>query len=402
MRFLDWLKHIGNPGHGLEQNTFLPLLTDSGDEGGALLIHAKETRNQLLDQFGQFGTEDGPAHGGAISSFLIDQISSSSGIVSATLQSGSLLQVVASPTISAGLRSGALSIMKSGGMLTGNVVTQSSKAIAAQLRFVPASAAPIMAPLIAWQILHAVAGVQQLARINARLDSLQRGIERLTFRQQAKTMGQLSAAIATLEDISEQSRASGAFTNDMLFRLALADRDIQASLAEQRFLVGRFDQVSSKILESSKGKAGAVSANSLLKEEAPEFMVDARILTAASKATLLSSQAWIRHDLEHNSANVPRRLRGLQSELANTKQNIYPLTRVQELDTYARECVEHMNWFDRNLFSRSLSKEVRGRHIPEQTREEVPRIQSVSSVLVWKGQDNKVRSVMVDAEIEKR
>ena len=60
-----------------------------------------------------------------------------------------------------------------------------------------------------------------------------------------------------------------------------------------------------------------------------------------------------------------------------------------------------MNWFDRNLFSRSLSKEVRGRHIPEQTREEVPRIQYVSSVLVWKGQDNKVRSVMVDAEIEK-
>jgi hypothetical protein len=240
-----------------------------------------------------------------------------------------------------------------------------------------------------------------LVRINARLDSLQRGLERLTFRQQAKTMGQLLAAIATLEDLSEQFRPSGAFTNDMLVRLALADRDIHACLAEQRFLVGRFGQLSSKILESSKGKAGAVSANSLLKEEALEFMLDARILTTASKAALLSSQAWIRHDLKHNSPNVPRRLRGLQSELANTKETIHPLTHLQELDAYARECIEHMNWFDRNLFSRSLSKEVRGRHIPEQAREEVPRIQSVSSVLVWKGQDNKVRSVMVDAEIEK-
>ena len=360
---------------------------------------SNDDRDRLLQEFLTFSAEDGPAHNGTISSFLFDQIGLSSGIVNATVQSGGLVQVLASLSVANGLRDGTLTIMRSGGAFTGNVVAQSSKRITAQLRFLPASSASIVAPLIAWQILHAIAGVQQLARINARLDSLQRGLERLTFRQQARTIGQLAAAIATLEDLSEQFRTSGSFTNDMLIRLALADRDIQSSLAEQRVLVQRFEQLSSQITENARGKQGAVSANQLLKEEAAEFLIDAKILTTASKASLLSTQAWLRYDLEHNSANVPRRLKDLETELWNAMEFVEPLTLIQELDEHAKQCVEQMNWCDRCLFSRGLADEVRGRRMQGDEEHRVLNESSAPSVLIWKGGDNRIQSVIVDSKL---
>lgn len=399
MRLLEWLRQSSRVGDSLPPNSFVPLLTESGENAGALLIHSEETRERLLQELSTFSAEDGPAHNGTISSFLFDQIGSSAGILNATVQSGGLVQVLASPTVAQGLHNGTLTIMRSGGAFTGNVIAQPSKAITAQLRFIPASSAPIMAPLIAWQILHAVSGVQQLARVNARLDSLERGLERLTFRQQARTMGALAAAIATLEDLSEQFRTSGSFTNDMLVRLALADRDIQSSLAEQRFLVQRFEQLSSRIIEGTKGKQGAIRANQLLKEEAAEFLIDAKILITASRASLLSSQAWLRHDLEHNPPNVPRRLKDLETELSNAREVAQPLTLIQELDDHAKQCVTEMKWIDRYLFSRSLSNEVLGRRVQGHEEQRGLHEPPAPSVLVWKGRDNRIQSVVVDYEL---
>ena len=185
----------------------------------------------------------------------------------------------------------------------------------------------------------------------------------------------------------------------MLIRLALADRDVQSSLAEQRFLVQRFEQLSSQVTESARGKHGAVSANQLLKAEAAEFLIDARILTTASKASLLSTQAWLRHDLEHNSANVPRRLKDLETELWNAMEVVEPLTLIHELDEHAKQCVEEMNWCDRHLFSRGLANEVRGRRIQGNEEQRPLDAPPAPSVLIWKGRENRIQSVVVDYEL---
>jgi hypothetical protein len=257
-----------------------------------------------------------------------------------------------------------------------------------------------MAPIVAWQILHAVAGVSQLQKINARLDSLQRGIERLTFRQQARTLGQLAAAVATLEDLSEQFRASGSFSNDMIVRLALADRDIQSALAEQRFLVQRFEELASRLVRDTSGKEGAVKANQILKEEATEFLLDAKILTTASKASLLSSQAWLRHDLEHNPRNVGRRLKDLEQEIEEARDIVNPLMALDELAGHAKKCIEEMNWFQKRIFNRSLAKEIHMRTSATEAPIEVDNVANSPNVLVWKGSNNSIRSVIIESTVD--
>ncbi|MCH8535389.1 MAG: hypothetical protein LAT51_10005 [Flavobacteriaceae bacterium] len=200
-------------------------MNECNEEEGAILIHNENTKDVFKRTLNSQDVH-GSKIGGSISDVLFDQIASSSSIINATVQSGKLVQVISSPTISQGLSNGSLSIMHSSNLMTGNVVSTQSKRIAGQLRFQPASVGKIVTPLIVWQIMNAVAGVSHLAKINTKLEKISRGIERLTFRKQARTMAELTAAIATLEDIGMQYQLSGRFSDDMIIRLALADRDI--------------------------------------------------------------------------------------------------------------------------------------------------------------------------------
>ncbi|MBA4252042.1 MAG: hypothetical protein C0425_11040 [Chlorobiaceae bacterium] len=399
MRFLEWLKSIGDPGDRLEPSQFIQLQSEDGNENGAIVIHTDETKENVKKNY-YISDTDGLFHNGSVSELLFDQIASSSSIINATVQSGRLVQVIASPTISQGLSSGSLSIMKSSNLMTGNVVSTQSKQIAGQLRFNPVSAAKIVTPMIVWQIMNALAGVSHLAKINTKLEQVNRGIEKLALRKQVRTMAELSAAIATLEDISMQFKLSGKFSQDMIIRLSLADRDIQTALAEQRFMVQRFDEMSKQIIVHSKGKKGAYSANQILKEETTEFLLDARILTSAAKASLLSSHAWLSHDLEHNPFNVSKRMKDIKTEMSNAISYVNPLIYINELTEHAKNCVDEMNWFDKNLFSRSLKNEVQERkELAVDANIKKPEDIS-SSVLIWKSSKDKIETVIVDTKVE--
>lgn len=402
MKLFAWLKTLGHPGDTLPSDSYVPLLTSSGEESGAIVVHSQQTRDLVLRALESDSLDTQCVHDGHISSFLWDQLSGSAGIINASVQSGQLLQIVGRPELLEGIKQGAMNILRdSGGLMTGTVVSETSMKIAGQLRFSPASCAPVVAPLAVWQVLHAIAGVAHLQKINARLDSLQRGIERLTFRLQAQTLGQIAAAVATLEELNIQFKTTGTFSQDMVVRLALADRDIQTALSEQRLLVQRFTELGGRILRQTDGKDGAVKANQILKEEASEFLLDAKILTAAAKASLLSSQSWLRHDLEHNPRHVAHRLRDLNEELEQMHTLFDPLTIVDELDQHAKDCIEELNWFSRNLFNRSLAKEIKNRPgfsspSPQSVKDDV----GAPTVLVWKGQNNMIQSVVVEASVE--
>jgi hypothetical protein len=402
MKLFAWLKTLGHPGDTLPGGSYVPLLTSSGEESGAIVVHSLETRDLVLRALESDFLDTQCVHDGYISSFLWDQLSGAAGIINASVQSGQLLQIIGKPELLEGIKQGALSILRdSGGSMTGTVVSEASKKIAGQLRFSPASCAPVVAPLAAWQVLHAIAGVAHLQKINARLDSLQRSIERLTFRLQAQTLGQVAAAVATLEELNLQFKTTGTFSQDMVVRLAIADRDIQAALSEQRFLVQRFTELGGRIIRQTDGKDGAVKANQILKEESPEFLLDAKILTAAAKASLLSSQAWLRHDLEHNPRNVAHRLRDLDEEMEQMHTLFDPLTIIDELDQHAKGCIEELNWFRRNLFNRSLAKEIRnGRNTSAPAPQPVRGQLGAPTVLVWKGQNNIIQSVVVEVCVE--
>ena len=136
--------------------------------------------------------------------------------------------------------------------------------------------------------------------------------------------------------------------------------------------------------------------NALLKEEAPEFLLDAKILTAAARASVLSGQAWLRHDLEHNPRNTANRLRSLQSEMEDLQTLIDPLSTVNELDSYAKDCIAELNWFSRKVFNRGLMKEVTGRTLPTSEKADTLQDHPTPTVLVWKGQGEQVKSVICE------
>lgn len=403
MRILDWLREmVGGDPERLPSRTFIPLLTDGGEERGVILVHDDETRDLLVREFTLNPSPDVVPHGGSISSYFADQLGATSGLVNAAIQSRQLLQVVGSPQVLEGLKSGSLTVMRSTGQMTGTVVSNATQKIVGQLRFAPANIAGIVGPLAIWQILNAVAGVSHLQRINAKLESLQRGIERLTIRLQAKTYGQLIAAVAILEELSKQYAITGTFSPDMTVKLALAERDIRSALAEQRLLVQRFDDISKQIINETRGKTGTFKCNQLLKEESSEFLMDAKLLTAASRASVLASEAWIRHDLEHNPRHLSIRLRDLEREMDTINRTVSPLGILEELQTHAVECLEEMNWFSRNIFNRSLKKDIQlfTAHYKQEPKEDT--IDSgTPSVVIWKDQNNQTKSVVIDVAVEK-
>jgi len=186
----------------------------------------------------------------------------------------------------------------------------------------------------------------------------------------------------------------------MIAHLALADRDIQSALAEQRFLVQRFGELASRLAGDTSGKEGAVKANQILKEEATEFLLDAKILTTASKAFLLSSQAWVRHDLEHNPRNVARRFKDLEQEIEGARDIVNPLMALDELTGHAKKCIEERNWFQKRIFNRGLVKEVHMRTSATETPIEVDHVVSSPKVLVWKGSNNSIRSVVIESTVD--
>jgi prefoldin subunit 5 len=401
MRLISWLKGLSQSSEVIEGGTYVPMLTDTGEENGGVLIHTAASRDLILSSIELPSLELPRMHDGGVGSFLWDQVAGGAATLNATVQSGQLLQIVGSPELMQGIKTGAMKILQhtSDGSLMSTVSNAFSGKMAGHIGFAPASCAPIVAPLAAWQILHAVAGVSQLRKINARLDSLQRGIERLSFRLQAKTLGEISAAVATLEDLNYQLKITGTFSQDMVFRLALADRDIQAAFSEQQLLIQRFTQAAGRIQRDAKAKDGAVQLNALLKEEAPDFLLDAKILTAAARASVLSGQAWLRHDLEHNPRNTANRLRSLQSEMEELQTLIDPLSTVNELDAYAKDCIAELNWFSRKVFNRGLAKEVTARTIPKEKNPPKQIEQSVPTVLVWKGQGEQIKSVISNVSL---
>lgn len=385
----------------LPEKTYLPLVSEAGEEKGVILVHSNDTRDLILRNITEHYEVDVPAHGGNLSSFFGDQLSSSSALVHSALQSRQLLQVIGTPKAIDGLKNGTLSILRSSGEMTGTVINSQTKKFAAQLRFAPAKAVKVVGPLAVWQILNAIAGVTHLQRINARLEALQRGIECLTIRMQAKTYGQIASAIATLEELSKQCYITGTFSNDMVIRLSLAERDIRSALAEQRVLVQRFNDSASQLVSSTTGKKGAFLCNEVLKEETTEFLTDAKLLTAASRASVLASESWLRHDLEHNPKHVAYRLKNLEKEIESIHETMSPLALLQELQDHAQDCLSEMSWFRRKIFNRSLANEIESRELPSDNNvkeDKTPDI--VQTALIWKDHNNNTRSVIIDAEFE--
>lgn len=384
----------------LQPNQYVELMDPSGNMQGALLIHDSKTKDELLKYFKNSRENNLLGHNGYISDAIVDKIGCTSSIISSAIQSGHLMQIVGTPNLIEGLKTGTMSLLSTGESFTGSVISKTTNQIVGQLRFAPADVAPIIAPMAVWQVINAIAGVQQLAKINLRLDTIQRTVDSIVFRMQANVYGRLCAVIASLSEIDKQYRTIGYFSDDMSFRLAIATSEIQTVFFEQGFLIKRFTEKSKSILENTKKKEGAYSANQLLKEEEQTFLIDASIYIAATRAALLASKSWILHDLNKVPEYVTNRNISIRQEIKNLEESFKVLSIIDELKEHSLKCLDEMSWFSKNLFNRTLKKEITERTNNNNLKEQDEMDKIEPSILIWKSEDQKLNCISIDSKIE--
>lgn len=110
--------------------------------------------------------------------------------------------------------------------------------IVAQAPFLAvASSLPVVAPILAIQALNTAVMMQQFKQVDRKLDAIKGTLDKAIARIEATHAGELLAASRIVDEVYRQYGLAGAFSTDMLIRLALAERDVRALAARSRHLV---------------------------------------------------------------------------------------------------------------------------------------------------------------------
>lgn len=114
--------------------------------------------------------------------------------------------------------------------------------ITAQAAFLPvASSLPVVAPLMAVQALSSAVIMRQFQLVERKIDAVKTTLDRLLARYEAEKTAQLITASDIIEEIQRQYDASGEFSQDMLIRLALAERDLRTVAQRARVLAEAYE-----------------------------------------------------------------------------------------------------------------------------------------------------------------
>ena len=341
-----------------QSSTWVEMTAPNGDGSAALVCYSREQNRRIQKHFEELQLTDATARrGGNLGSAIADRLAGASGLVASGLQAGQMFQVIGTPHLVEGLKMGTHALMQTAEGTLGTVVSSSSGKIAGSLRFARASMAPVLAPVLAWQILHGIAGTSQLRKINRRLDVMQRKLETIAARNEADILGEVLNAERTLDDILAEHANTGTFTRDMETRLAFVEKTIGSILERDRSLVYLFRSKASEIHRLG-GKTGAVRATSLLQEEGGQAAHDMEMLLGLAAADLRVEEARIYHAMEHNPADLQRRLDKVTEKIDNYHDLLRNLPSVESLKSHAQTCVAEMSWWKRNISARGVVKET--------------------------------------------
>lgn len=100
-----------------------------------------------------------------------------------------------------------------------------------------ASSLPVVAPILAVQALSTAVIMQAFKKVDRKLDTIKHTLDEAVARIEATHAGELLSASRIVDDVHRQYGLDGAFSNDMLIRLALAERDVKALAARFQQLV---------------------------------------------------------------------------------------------------------------------------------------------------------------------
>lgn len=158
---------------------------------------------------------------------LVAAGSGASGVALSAKMSETLFMATANPA--------SLMALKSGGV--GSAV-MGPNGIVRHAGFVPiASSLPIVAPLMAMQTLSTIAVLREFRKVDQKLDLIKSTLDIAIARSEATHVGELLTASEILDEVYSHYDREGAFSHDMLARLALAERDVRRLAERFRYLV---------------------------------------------------------------------------------------------------------------------------------------------------------------------
>lgn len=222
-------------------------------------------------------------------------------------------------------------------------------------RFLPASLAPVLAPVLIWQVLHGIVGASQLRRINLRLDTMTRQLERLQTRHDARLLGEVHAAKETLDSILAERVTTGRFTVNMAINLTLVENKVNAIFAGNVVLTELLRHRTDE-LQRTRGKDGALRTATFLNEEGAQAQFDLDLLAYLAALNVRVAEARIYESMEHNPADVQRRLDAASAKISTYKSLLQDLPSLATVSDHAQRCLNEMTWWEEHVSARAAKQ----------------------------------------------
>jgi len=336
----------------------IPLANDAGEvQAGAFTYGLRESQDMIefLRKEKIYGS--GTASCQSVSSSVGDFAAKLTPTLATAIQAGQVMRIVGPPSVVEGLAKGTMTLMQSGGNNLGGVLVNGSTEIAHQARFAPV--APIVAPLLVYQAVHAIVGTQQLNEINRRLARIEGTLSRMVQRQNAKDLGEVIAAASTLQDILDEHAHTGHFNAQMKDRISHCERDLRAHLERLKILKENFHDKIKQARRSARRRNQALELAVIIKEEGDQFGQDVRLLIALSAAVIQLEQGLMLIALEHDPESLAYREKQLKEQIKRCRETLDDMVDLSEVKSEIQGCLDRMNWWQRNIFHRSGASVLR-------------------------------------------
>lgn len=374
----------------------IPLTNREGQIEAGLLSYGLDESSQIIERLRQeelHGT--GMERGSLVNRQVGDTLAGLTPMVMTGLRSGQLYQVIGPPSVVQGLANGTMQMVPSkiGGSL--GAVTQGSSQFAGQARFLQVSSTSVVAPLMIYQAVHMIVGTQQINEINRRLASIDRTLEKMLQRQNAKDLGEVIAAASTLRDILEEHQHSGHFNAQMRDRLSHCERDLRAHLERLKLLQAQFHSKVEAARARSRGRDRSVQLATLIKQEGDQFGQDTRLLIALCGAVMQLEQGLTAIALEHHPESLPHRQKQMKRQMEHCKEALKDMVNLSEVQVEIRVCLEKMNWWQCQVFDRNAAstlKQANGMKLetPPTASQALPEGNS-GGMLVWMDEEKGIQ-----------
>jgi hypothetical protein len=336
----------------------IPLANDAGEvQAGAFTYGIRESQGMIefLRKEKIYGS--GTTSCQSVSSVVGDFAAKLTPTLATAIRAGQVMRIVGPAPVVEGLRNGTMTFMKSGGNNLGGVLVNGSSKIAHQARFAPV--APIVAPLLVYQAVHAIVGTQQLNEINRRLARIEGTLSRMVQRQNAKDLGEVIAAASTLQDILSEHAHTGHFNAQMQDRISHCERDLRAHLERLKILKENFHDKIKQARRSARRRNQALELAVIIKEEGDQFGQDVRLLVALSAAVIQLEQGLMLIALEHDPGSLAYREKQLKEQIKRCRETLDDMVDLSEVKSEIQDCLDRMNWWQRNIFHRSGASVLR-------------------------------------------